>query len=102
MAALQDPGGLELVLPASKVDGEALVGWWPDGSLFETRTPSHHFGPSEDELWRRPLNGSPPEPLGVTGTGIVYASAAQDGKRIAYGTQTWGQELWLLKPNVRP
>jgi len=93
------PGGLELVLPASKADGEALAGWWPDGSLFETRNPSHPAGPSVAELWRRPLNGSRLEPLGVTGSGIIYASVAGDGKRIAYGTQTWGRELWLLKPN---
>jgi hypothetical protein len=81
-----------------KVDGEGLLGWWSDGSLFEIRAPSHPEGPPQDELWRLPLDGSPPEPLGVTGTNIVYASVTSDGKRIAYNTQTWGQELWLLKP----
>jgi len=92
-----NPRGLSIVRPASNVRGEALVGWWPDGSLFETRRASHPDGPVQDELVRLPLSGAP-EPLGIKGTNILNASVTLDGKRIAYSTQTWGQELWLLKP----
>jgi serine/threonine protein kinase/Tol biopolymer transport system component len=92
------PRGLSVVLPASRAESEALLGWWPDGTLFETRMPDHPVGLAPNELWRRPLDGTPPQPLGVSGPGIYYASAALDGKRIAYVTQTFGQDLWLLKP----
>jgi hypothetical protein len=50
------------------------------------------------ELWRRPLDGAPAEPLGITGTNMIYVTVSSDARRIAYSTQTFGQELWLLKP----
>jgi serine/threonine protein kinase/Tol biopolymer transport system component len=93
------PQGLAMVRPASRDIQEAMYGWWPDGtSLLENRVSRSPYDPPANELWRLPLDGSRPEPLGITGTGIVYASVAQGGRRIAYSTQTWGQELWLLKP----
>jgi len=90
--------------PGAAADGADWIDWLAgsDGSLFETHAPSHPEGPPEDELWRLPLDGAPPEPLGITGTGIFYASVTRDRKRIAYSTQTFGQELWLLKPCSPP
>jgi serine/threonine protein kinase/Tol biopolymer transport system component len=89
--------GRSLSRPASAALGEALIGWWPDGSLLEIRNAAGGM-PNLYDLWRLPLDGTSPEPLGVTGPGILYASASTDAKRLAYSTETWGQELWLLKP----
>jgi Tol biopolymer transport system component len=90
-----------MILQVSAFPSEALLGWWPDGSLLEIRGSTDPSQTSQEELWRRPLNGAPAEPLGVSGTNIIYLSVAPDAKRVAYGTQTFGQELWTLKP-VRP
>lgn len=93
--------GEPITLHVSTFPSEALIGWWPDGSLLEVRGATDSNLSSQDELWRRPLNGEPAEWLGITGTNIIYVSVASDGKHVAYGTQTFGQELLTLKP-VRP
>jgi Tol biopolymer transport system component len=76
----------------------SLLGWWPDGSLLEVHELTDSRRSSRVELWRRPLDGAPAEPLGITGTNMIYVTVSSDARRIAYSTQTFGQELWLLKP----
>ncbi len=95
------PSGISLTKPASKAEGEVLLGWWPDGrSLLETRSPGPDEPSSSAEFCRLPLDGTTPERLGVTGTNIVYASIAPDARRIAYTTQTLGSEVWFLKAGM--
>jgi len=89
-----DASSEPLTLPVSGFPPPSLLGWWPDGSLLEIR------GETPGELWRRPLKG-PAEPLGIVGTNINSASVAPDAKRVAYVTQTYGQELWTLPVKAR-
>ena len=92
---------LSLTRPTSGAESEGLLGWWPDSrSLLETRAAGPDEPPSLAELWRLPLDGTTPQRLGVTGTGIVYASIAPDARRIAYSTQTFESEVWLLKAEM--
>ena len=96
-----DPDGLSVPMPFES-DECALHGWHPDGrSVIETRTNDNteRDDPEHDQLWRVPLDGSSMEPLGVFGSNLLYASLSPDGRRVAYGTEIFGAELWLLRPN---
>jgi Tol biopolymer transport system component len=95
------PRGLSRVRPASRADAEALFGWWSDTELLETRAPGHPEGTYQDEVWRVPLSGEPPEPLGIKATNIVYMSGNAASRRIAYNMVLGDSEFWLLTPGVK-
>jgi hypothetical protein len=80
------------------------MGWDPDGrDLVEVRFESRQSGPfMQNALWRVPLDGSAAQSMGVAAPGMVYASLAPDGRRVAYGAATFGKELWTITPAQSP
>jgi hypothetical protein len=96
-----DGAGLTVTMPYEVNGGFEPLGWHHDGRSF-IGVPMNNLGtvfePRPYEIWRIPVDKSPRQPLGISGTNIIYGSMSPDGRAVAYSTQAFASELWMLKP----
>ena len=93
-------GTIRVLLRATVPDGHALMAWAPDGgAVYVVRYFGASAGPAPPraELWRVPIDGTAPEPTGLSADAMRGVAVHSDGRTIAYvtGLATW--EIWAME-----
>lgn len=79
-------------------DDLRLMGWMPDGgSLLVLRSYDRDGPDGKVELWRVPVNGSPPTFTGLAEPGLRNVTMHPDGREVVYvsGSSTWS--TWVME-----
>ncbi len=72
------------------------IAWMPDGqSIVFAAKPDDHQ--KKMDLWRVPVSGGEPQNLGALGEGVYNLAVSPDGKRLAYSTQDYKPEVWVME-----
>ena len=88
-----------LTLKKPELISFGTVAWTPDGRdlIFGKSRPFDVPPDFKTELWKIPASGGQPQKIELAADSVWDVHIRPDGKRIAYNSGTWGQEIWVME-----
>jgi hypothetical protein len=78
--------------------GNSPIAWSADGrALFVTRGVTGPMDLTNHEIWRVPLDGGPPTPVGIAQESITEFRLDPEGRRLAFAFGNASGELWVME-----